>query len=572
MKIMKKILGSMKPKYPWFKFYKKNERDIDIPNISLYEHLVECNKNNMDSTAINYFNKKMTFKQFFNEINMCAKALKSQGIRPGDVVTICMANTPEAVIAFYAINKIGAISNMIHPLSAEEEIKHSLISTKSVMLIAINVSYSKIKKIIDDTDVYKTVIVSPSNSMPTLLRLGYYVTQGRKVESPKKSEWNLYWNDFMLKGKNYTDKVLVKTTKDQPAVILHSGGTTGVPKNIVLTNGNINAVAKQAEIILPQVNNTDSMLSVLPLFHCFGLVVGVHGPLCMNASIILVPQFDAKRFDKLLTTYKPSLLPGVPTLFEALLTNKYMDNVDLSFLKYAISGGDTLTVSKNEKVNEFLRKHNCHNNVIQGYGMTETTGPVAFGALGSDVLGSVGIPLPGNVIKIVSCETKEEVKPGEVGEILVSGPTVMSGYLNNEKETNEILEKDSKGRIWVHTGDLGYMNEDGVLFFSQRLKRMLIVSGYNVYPSHIEDVIMEHPAVLNCGVIGVPHPYKVQVPKAYIVLKNDIKLSSKIKNDIKEYCEKNLAAYMLPKEYVFRESLPKTMIGKVNYRELEQEE
>ena len=571
MSNLKTLFNKIKYKYPWYKFYQKKERNIEVPNVSLYEYLKEKNKDNMNSIALNYFNRKITFSSFFNEINLCSRALRSQGIRPGDVVTICMANTPEAVIAFYAINKIGAIANMIHPLSAQEEIKSSLISTKSVMLIAINLSYKKVKEIIDDTSVYKTIIVSPSDSMPVLLKVGYYITQGRKVEVPKKSESFLFWNDFMNRGYKYQDKVLAKTTKDQPAVILHSGGTTGTPKNIVLTNGNINAVAKQAEIIFPLINNKDSALAVLPLFHCFGLVVCVHGPLCLGASSILIPQFDARRFDKILTKYKPSFVPGVPTLFEALLTNKYMNNVDLSYVKYVISGGDSLSIAKNEEINKFLKQHNCQSNVIQGYGMTETTGPVAFGALGSAELGSVGIPLPSNEIKIINIDTKEEAKLGETGEICVSGPIVMAGYLENEKETNEILEKDNKGKIWVHTGDLGYMNENGVLYFVSRLKRMLIVSGYNVYPSHIEEVIMSHKDVLNCGVIGIPHPYKVQVPKAYIVLNNGIKATLKVKKDIKDYCEKNLAKFMLPKEYVFRESLPKTMIGKVDYRELEKE-
>ena len=571
MSNLKTLFNKIKYKYPWYKFYQKKERNIEVPNVSLYEYLKEKNKDNMNSIALNYFNRKITFSSFFNEINLCSRALRSQGIRPGDVVTICMANTPEAVIAFYAINKIGAIANMIHPLSAQEEIKSSLISTKSVMLIAINLSYKKVKEIIDDTSVYKTIIVSPSDSMPVLLKVGYYISQGRKVEVPKKSESFLFWNDFMNRGYKYQDKVLAKTTKDQPAVILHSGGTTGTPKNIVLTNGNINAVAKQAEIIFPLINNKDSALAVLPLFHCFGLVVCVHGPLCLGASSILIPQFDARRFDKILTKYKPSFVPGVPTLFEALLTNKYMNNVDLSYVKYVISGGDSLSIAKNEEINKFLKQHNCQSNVIQGYGMTETTGPVAFGALGSAELGSVGIPLPSNEIKIINIDTKEEAKLGETGEICVSGPIVMAGYLENEKETNEILEKDNKGKIWVHTGDLGYMNENGVLYFVSRLKRMLIVSGYNVYPSHIEEVIMSHKDVLNCGVIGIPHPYKVQVPKAYIVLNNGIKATLKVKKDIKDYCEKNLAKFMLPKEYVFRESLPKTMIGKVDYRELEKE-
>ena len=571
MKVIEKVVNKMKYKHPWDKFYKKSDRSIDVPNMSVYEYLRDCSEEHLDSIALNYFNKKMTYRNFLNEINVCARALRSQGIREGDVVTICMPNTPEAVVAFYAVNEIGAIANMVHPLSAEEEIKHSLISTKSVMLIAINLSYKKVKEIIDDTAVYKTVIVSASDSMPTLLKVGYNLTQGRKIEKPKKSELYLYWHDFMEKGKNYTNKVLVKTTKDQPAAILHSGGTTGTPKNIVLTNGNITALAKQATIIFPKIGVDDSMLAVLPLFHCFGLCVCVNAVLCLGCSVILIPQFDAKRFDKLFTSYHPTIVAGVPTLYEALLTNKHMDNMDISYVKYAISGGDSLIPEKNEAVNKFFRSHGANINIIQGYGMTETGGPVCAQVLDAAVPGSIGIPFPSNEIKIVNPDTKEEVSYGETGEICISGPTVMPGYLDNEKETNDILQMDKKGKIWVHTGDLGYMREDGIVFYVSRLKRMLIVSGYNVYPSHIENVLMKHPSVLNCGVIGIPHPYKVQVPKAYIVLDSGVKDKLSIRNDIKEYCKKNLAAYMVPKEFVFRESLPKTMIGKVNYRELEKE-
>ena len=570
MNVIKKMINKIKYKHPWDCYYKKNERTIEVPNISVFEQLYVRNKDNMKAVALNYFNKKMTFRQFFDEINTCAKALKSVGIREGDVVTICMPNTPEAAISFYAVNKIGAIANMLHPLSAEEEIKHSLISTNSVMLIAVNLSYAKVKNIIEDTKVYKTVIVSAADSMPALLGFGYYLTQGRKIEVPKKSELNLFWHDFMNRGRNYVGKVLVKTTKEQPCCILHSGGTTGVPKNIILTNGNVNAITEQAKIVFPKLGVGDAMLTVLPMFHCFGLVVSLHAPLSLGASAILVPQFDAKRFDKLFK-YKPTVLTGVPTLYEALLGNKHMDNIDLSQIKYIISGGDTLPVNRNETINKFLKQHNCMATIIQGYGMTETSGPICAGVLGSDELGSVGIPLPGNEIKIIDRDTKEEVPYGEVGEIVCSGPVVMAGYLDNEKETNEILELDKKGKVWVHTGDMGYMTEKGVVYYVQRLKRMLIVSGYNVYPSHIENVLLEHPAILNCGVVGIPHPYKVQVPKAYIVLENGYKVNSNIKKEIKEYCEKKLAHYMIPKEFEFRESLPKTMIGKVNYRELEKE-
>ena len=571
MKIFDSIKNKfIKEKHLWDKFYPKDKK-IVVPNMSLYEYIYSCNKDRQDNIALNYFNRKITYYELFHDIDLCARAMRSQGIREGDVVSVCMANTPEAVIAFYAISKIGAIANMIHPLSAEEEIKASLISTDSVMLIAINLTYKKINNIIEDTKVYKTVIVSARDSMPTLMGIGYYLLEDHKVKTPKSNEKYIRWKDFMIKGNKYNSKVLVKTTKDQPAVILHSGGTTGTPKNILLSNGNINVVPSQACISLPELDETDRMLTILPLFHCFGLVECLHFPLVTGGTAILVPKFDASRFDKLLSKYKPTVIPGVPTLFEAMIKNKHMQNIDLSNVKYVVSGGDTLPEEKNLAVNKFLKEHNCRHNIVQGYGLSETSGGCVFATSGTDLLGSSGIPLYGNDLKIISIDTREELGPNNIGEIMICGPSVMLGYLNNQEETNEVLEKDSRGKIWVHTGDMGYINDDGILFFVQRLKRLIIVSGYNVFPSHIEDIIDKHEAVLSCCVVGIPHPYKVQVPKAYIVLKDEYKVSAKVKRDIKEYCEKNLAKYMIPKEFEFRESLPKTMIGKVDYRTLEKE-
>ena len=572
MKIIRK-LRNIKNKNPWDHYYKRNERTIKVPEMSIYEFLSKCSQDNLTATALNYFNSKTSFETFLSQIDLCAKALKSHGIRENDVVTICMANTPEAVISFYAVNKIGAIANMLHPLSAEEEIKNSLITTNSVMLIAIDLTYSKVKNIINETKVYKTVIVSAADSMTPLLAIGYKLTKGRKVETPEKSERFMYWADFMNRGRHYNEEVFVRRCKDDDALILHSGGTTGEPKNIILTNGNINAIIEQTRVLFPNIGNDDSFLAILPLFHCFGLVVCIHAPLCYGSTCVLVPQFDAKRFDKLLTKYHPTVIAGVPTLFEALTSNAYMHNIDMSYVKYVISGGDSLNVVKNKKVNDFLKAHNCNTEIMQGYGMTESSGPVAVGGTytGANKLGSVGIPLPGNKVKIVEPTTGIEVDLGEIGEICLAGPVIMKGYLNNEAATNEIIEVDEKGVRWVHTGDLGYMDEDGVIFYVQRLKRMLIVSGYNVYPTHIEETIMSHPDVANCGVIGVPHPYKVQVPKAFIVLKDGVELDSKVRNSIKEHCKKNLAVYMMPKEFEFRESLPKTLVGKVNYKELEKE-
>lgn len=565
------LFSFKKRKRLWEKYYDKKEREVNVPDMSIYELLYNKNKYRLNNTSLNYFGNKMTYKDLFYEIDLCDKAMIKQGIKPGDVISICMPNTPESVITFYAVSKIGAIANMIHPLSAEEEIKKSIIDTNSVMLFIVNFNYKKVLNILSDTNLYKTIIISPRDSMPSALGLGYFLLEDRKIKVPKDNENFILWKDFRNKGKNYDLDVLVSTNANEAAVILHSGGTSGTSKNIVLSNGNINVVINQAQIALPDNDDTDSMLSILPMFHCFGLVECIHYPLCIGASVILVPKFDAVRFDKLLRKYKPTIIPGVPTLFEALLNNKHMGDIDLSNVKYVVSGGDSLNEERNLAVNNFLKKHHCKHGIVQGYGMTETSGGCVFSTLNSYALGSVGIPLPSNDMKIINPNTKEEVDVLETGEILISGPSVMMGYLNDEGETNKVLEKDKKGKIWVHTGDLGYIDNNGRLFFVQRLKRLIISSGYNIYPNHIEDVLNNHPSILNSCVVGVPHPYKVQVPKAYIVLNSNVKDTIKLRLEIKEYCEKNLAKYMIPKEYIYRESLPKTMIGKVDYRKLEKE-
>ncbi len=557
---------------PWDKYYDEDKRTIEVPDCSIYRYFERKAYAHEDIVALNYFGTKITYKELIKKIDICAKALKSQGVRKNDVVTICMPNTPEAVISFYAVNKIGAIANIIHPLSSQEEIKNSIIQTKTVLVIAINLAYATLEAIIDETEVYKIVIVSAKDSMPSLLGFGYLLTQELKMNISKSNETFIYWNEFFERGYSYNSNTEVERDNNDAAIYLHSGGTTGIPKNIVLTNGNVNSVMEQAKIIFPNIGVGDSLLGILPLFHCFGLVVCTCAPLALGATVILVPQFDAKRFDKLIRKYKPTIIAGVPTLYEALITNPYMLNVDMSMVKYVISGGDSLSPEKNKKVNEFLKEHNCDAHIMQGYGMTETTGPVSIGALGSDKPGSIGIPLPGNKIKILDLDTKEEKKYGEIGEICITGPILMKEYLDNPEETKKMMVKHEDGNLWVHTGDLGYMDEDGVLFFVQRLKRMLIVSGYNVYPSYVEEVILKHPKVELCGVIGIPHPYKVQVPKAFIVLKKGVEVNNDVLKDIKEHCRKNLAKYMIPKEFVFRDSLPKTLIGKVNYRELEKEE
>ena len=554
---------------PWEKYYDEGKETIDVPDISIYEYLERHYIKNEYTIAINYYNQKITYKELINKIDICAKSLVSYGVRENDVVSICLPNVPEAVIAFYAINKIGAIANMIHPLSSELEIKDSLIKTNTVLFITLNITFNKVENIIDETKIYKTIIVSPKDSMPTFLGLGYMLSKELKLKIPKSNEKYMLWSDFILKGEKYNKNIKKDRSSKDDAAILHSGGTTGTPKNIVLTNGNINTVMEDAKIVFSYLDSKDTFLSILPLFHCFGLVVNICAPLILGSTIALIPQFDAKRFDKIIKKFRPTVLLGVPTLFEALTKNPYMINYDMSYVSTVVSGGDSLTEEKNNEVNKFLKEHNSKARIIQGYGMTETTGPASLGFNNSDKPGSIGIPIPGVEIKILNIDTYEEMKYGEIGEICITGQTVMSRYLDNKEETDNIIKIHEDKKRWVHTGDLGYMDEDGVLFYVQRLKRMIISSGYNVYPSHIEKVLENHKYVESCGVIGVPDPYKIEVPKAFIVLKKGIEPTIDVTKELKEYCYKNLSKYMIPKKIEYRENLPKTLVGKIDYRKLE---
>lgn len=567
---MKKAKEKIK-NFLWEHFYKKEDLEIEVPDMSLYEYMMEVTKEYKNGDALNYFGKKITFKLFWEYIDRCARSFKSLGVREGDVVTICMPNTPEAAIAFFAVNKIGAIANMIHPLSAEEEIKNYLNSTNSVLLVAFNQTYSKLRNIIKDTKVYKVVIASASESMPLLLNGLYNATKGRKEEKPKNNSLYIFWKEFLHLGDYYDGNIDVHKGKNGDAVILHSGGTTGVPKSIVLPNRCFTNISLQAKICFNVLNPGDTLLSILPLFHCFGLVVGLYGPLCLGVTCILVPQFDAKRFDKLLTKYRPNVLTGVPTLYEALLKNEHMNGIDMSQVKMVISGGDSLSVQRNKAVNDFLKSHGSDATITQGYGMTESTGPFCFGSMGSDKLGSVGCPLPGNVVKIVDPETGKEVKAGETGEICLHGESMMKGYLGNPEETEKVIREHEDGIKYIHTGDLGYLDDDGVLFYVQRMKRIIISSGYNVYPQYIENVLRDSEYIKDACVVGVPHPYKQEVAKAFIILEDGVEETYTVKKNIMDYAKKNLSHYMLPREYIYKKEFPKTKLLKTDYNALREE-
>lgn len=552
---------------PWSKYYTDEEMDIKIPNISLYKQLLKTAKKYPYNVAYRYLGKDVSYKKFIKQIDKAAIAFKNMNIKKGDVVTFCLPNMPEVIIGFYALNKIGAIASMIHPLSAEEEIKESLISTKSKYLIIVDMFYSKIKDVIKSTKVKNVIFVSPANSMNLLLKVGYKLINMFKYEKYPKNNFYMSWDRFISKSNFSKIEITEQYGKDTPAVILQSGGTSGKPKNVVLQNRAFIMAVIQESLFLKYLNVGDSVLAIMPNFHGFGLSVCMHSTMTLGFTSILVPQFDSKKFDILFKKNKPSVVIGVPTLYEALISNNNVKNLDLSFVKCVISGGDMLSKKLEDSVNEYLEQHNSKAKITQGYGMTEALAAVCLGIGDINKSGSIGIPLPGNNIKIINPATRKTNPYNVVGEICINTKALMMGYLNNEKETNEALQIHDDGHVWLHSGDLGYMDEDGFVFCKGRIKRMIITSGYNVYPSHIEDVIQSHPAVLQCTVVGVPHPYKQEVPKAFIVLKDCVH-NMFIKSEIKDYCKKNLAKYMMPKEFVYRKKLPKTKLGKVDFQKL----
>lgn len=575
MKILKKIKKFFKHKIyknePWLEYYSRQERKIKFTNKSIYDFMHDNISSNPSYYALNYFENRINYGTFLKNIDICARSLRYYGIKKGDIVTICMPNMPEAIYVFYACNKIGAVSDIIHPLSSREQIKFYLNESKSSFLFLVDFNYEKVCDVINDTVVHKVVLVSPSVSMPKLLSIGYRLTRGAKILKPEDDNKYLNWREFFEIGIKDSVDYKAKVEKDDLALILHSGGTTGSPKGIMISNYSFNAIAQQGAVNVIDVRPRDKIVTILPIFHGFGLGICVHTPLCLGVEVILMPEYDANRFYKIWKKDKPHVILGVPTLWEGMMTNPKFKNVDMSQLKYIVSGGDYLRISEEVRINNFLHQHGAKVNICKGYGMTESVAATCYTFPGTNEPGSIGIPMVGNTYKICDPNSGKELPLGEEGEICVNGPTLMIGYLNNSKETNNIIKRHSDGKKWLHTGDIGYISPNGVVYYTQRLKRMIVVSGFNVYPANIEATISKHAGVSQVCVIGIPHPYKMHVPKAIIVLKDGYNKNIVIK-ELKELCEDELSVYSQPKEYEIRQTLPKTLYGKVDYKGLEKEE
>ena len=522
-------------------------------------------------TAYNFLGTNTKYPDLVKEIRACAAALKACGVRPGEKVTICLPNMPMAIAMFYGVNMIGAIANMIHPLSAEGEIEFYLNDSESVAAITVDMFYQKFANIRRNTPKLKTMIVcSIKDGLNPLMKVGYQLTKGRKIAPLPKDGSYLTWKEFLAKGKGMTD-VRVSRAANDPAVILYSGGTTGVTKGILLSNLNFNALGAQIIATNPMFAPGDKMLAIMPMFHGFGLGVSIHSMLVNGGQCILVPQFTPKTYAELLKKHHPNFIAGVPTLYEALLRIDGLEKLDLSCLKGVFSGGDSLSVELKKRFDAFLHDHGAKISVREGYGTTECVTASCLTPIDEFREGSIGIPFPDTYYKIVKVGTEEEVPYGTEGEICLAGPTVMLKYVNHPEETANTRRVHADGMTWIHTGDLGMMDSDGFVYFRQRIKRMIITSGYNVYPSQIENILDAHEYVHMSCVIGVKDPYKMQKVKAFVMLKPGIEPSDAIKKELLDYCRTKIARYAMPYDIEFRAELPKTLVGKVAYRVLEQE-
>ena len=560
-------------KAPWIKNLGGVPSHLEYFQGSMYDKVAQIAVNYPDYIAYDFMGGKVKYKDFIRKVDECARALAAIGVKEGERVTICMPNAPQAVIMFYAVNKVGAIANMVHPLSSEKEIEFYLKESASVVCITLDQFYGKFENIRGNVPLRSLILTSIKDVLSPIKKKGYYLAAGRKIKKVPDNAEIVWWEKFLRDGNDYHGPFHVERKPDEPAVILYSGGTTGTTKGILLSNMNFNALSQQIIATNPMFKPGDKMLAVMPIFHGFGLGVCIHSMLSSGGRCLLIPRFNPQSYAKLLKKHKPNFIAGVPTLYEALLRLKTLDRVDLSCLKGVFSGGDSLSIELKKRFDAFLKEHNATIPVREGYGTTECVTASCLTPSHWSKEGSIGLPFPDTFYKIVKPGTEKELPYGEEGEICLSGPTVMMEYINNPEETANTLRRHADGLTWVHTGDLGMMDEDGFIYFRQRIKRMIVTSGYNVYPSQIENVLDAHEYVHMSCVIGVPDPLKIQKVMAFVVLKPDIKVSEdEARKSIMEHCSKYIAKYAMPADIQFRDDMPKTLVGKVAYRILEEEE
>ena len=559
-------------KAPWKDHLEDLPFHLEYFNGTMYEFFKDAVEKYPEYIACEFMGTKTTYEKLLEKVKTCARALRTLGVRRGDRVTIALPNCPQALAVFYAVNCIGGVANVVHPLSAEKELEHYVNVSGSRTVVTLDQFYGKFAAIRENTDIVNLIITSVKDEMTPVMKTGYSLTEGRKIPKIPKDAPVLYWNEFLQLSKACHWKYEAELTSEDTAVILYSGGTTGTTKGVELSNLNFNAHAAHIVATNPMFRPGDRMLAALPIFHGFGLGVCIHSMLANGGCSVLMPRFTADSFSKLMVKRQCNFLAGVPTLYEAMTRTDVLQKADLSFLKGVYCGGDTLSVELKKKIDTFLYDHSSPVQIREGYGATEVVAACCLTPPNKHKSGSIGLPFPDTYFKIVDPETLDEKPFGEVGEIVIHGPTVMKGYVNNEEETRKTLRIHSDGYTWCHTGDLGMMDNEGFIFFKGRIKRMLICSGYNIYPAQMEEMFNSSKMVRTSCVIGVPDSYRMQKIKAFVVLNEGYEPGEESWLKLMAYCKKHVARYSMPYDIEFRKELPVTRLGKIAYRVLEEEE
>ena len=536
---------------PWEKYYGDVPANLNYSDVSMYEMLSRTAMKYPDIPAYGFMGSTVSFKTMMGQIDGLAATLASHGVKKNDNVIICLPNCPQALLLIYAVNRCGAISNMIYPLSSKNDIAKSLKDSGCKFAVSIDSAMSAFIEM-SETDLETLVYVSFK-------------------ESPEQKEIDglkiINMNDLRPNGEI---PPMPEMSGKDAALVMHSGGTSGRSKGILLSNMNVNASALQAWAMFDDVEEGNcSTLTVMPLFHGFGLVGNLHTIIIHGGCCHMIPRFDPSVFAESIRTLKPNVIMGVPTLYEYLLAYRLLNGADLSFVTAVVSGGDTLTPTLRTRVEKMFLENGADIVMRDGYGLTECVMLTCITPRNNYKEGYIGIPCPDMFFKIVKVGTEEELPSDEAGQICISGPTVMQSFQTEKEEIHDTIKIHSDGMKWLHTGDLGVMSDDGFVAYRGRIDRMIVTSGYNVYPNQVEDVLNSHPAVEISCVIGIPDDIKKFILKAFVVLKNGKELTDSLYEEIRKYCQDNLPRYSIPKVMKSLKSMPRTKIGKISYKDLE---
>ena len=556
---------------PWLKYYEQRYIEQTMPECSAFELVCRNNKNHLNETALEYYGRKISYADLIVNTKKTAAAFRAMGVKKGDIITVVSVMTPEVIYAFYAADMVGASLNLVDPRYSAEGIHEYIEEVDSRLLICLNVTYDRCHQAEKRTNVERVLVISPADSLPLHLALGY------KMTNPDKNRYKsnvIHWKDFIAQGKDQSMNA-EPYDPQHACVVVHTGGTTGSPKGVMLTDQNFNALAQEFAAQSKLFSRGQKLMNIMPPFIAYGYGCGVHMPLVMGLHVIIIPNLDPDKLGSLIWKHKPAHMFGVPAHYQQMASSLLLKKKDLSFIRNYAAGGDSLPLGAEQTVNEFLKEHGAEFPLAKGYGMTEVSSAATIAAGSVTKPGSVGIPMVNTVVSIFEPGTETELPIGERGEICICTPTTMKGYYDKPDETAMILRRHADGQIWVHTGDIGYMDEDGFVYLDSRIKRLIIRhDGFKVFPSMIENVISRHPAVHQCSVVGCTDKDHVQgrLPFVYVVLDPEgDKKKRQILRELRQLCKEELPEYVQPIGYKFISEMPLTPVGKVDYRKLEEE-